>query len=81
MDRCFVLHTLLMWIYKAQSWALTDRLRGATLADILFEETQPAIPATARRDTIGVTVAANARLADCAQWNMGVGRRKNDGRL
>ncbi|MDD9917911.1 MAG: 7-cyano-7-deazaguanine synthase, partial [Rhodospirillaceae bacterium] len=39
MDRRFVLHTPLMWIDKAESWALTERLGGAVLVDILLEET------------------------------------------
>ena len=39
MDRRFVLHTPLMWINKAETWALADRLGGAPLIDILLEET------------------------------------------
>ena len=39
MDRRFVLHMPLMWIDKAESWALTERLGGAALVDILLEET------------------------------------------
>ena len=39
MDRRFVLHTPLMWMNKAETWALADRLGGAPLIDILLEET------------------------------------------
>ena len=39
MDRRFVLHTPLMWIDKAETWALADQLGGAPLIDILLEET------------------------------------------
>ena len=39
MDRRFVLHMPLMWIDKAESWALTERLGGAALVYILLEET------------------------------------------
>ena len=39
MDRRFVLHMPLMLIDKAESWALTERLGGAALVDILLEET------------------------------------------
>ena len=39
MDRRFVFHTPLMWINKAETWVLADRLGGAPLIDILLEET------------------------------------------
>ncbi len=39
MDRHFVLHTPLMRIDKAESWAMADRIGGAVLAEIILEET------------------------------------------
>lgn len=39
MDRRFVLHTPLMWIDKADTWALSERLGGAALTQIIREET------------------------------------------
>jgi 7-cyano-7-deazaguanine synthase len=39
MDRRFVLHMPLMWIDKAESWRMTERLGGAALIDIILEET------------------------------------------
>lgn len=39
MERRFVLHTPLMWIDKAETWALARRLGGERLVDLLIEET------------------------------------------
>lgn len=39
MDRRFVLHTPLMWIDKAQTWALADTLGGDKLVRTIVEET------------------------------------------
>jgi 7-cyano-7-deazaguanine synthase len=39
MDRRFVLHTPLMWIDKAQTWALADELGGEKLVRTIVEET------------------------------------------
>jgi len=39
MDRRFVLHTPLMWIDKAATWALAEQLGGAALTEIVREET------------------------------------------
>ena len=39
MDRRFVLHTPLMWIDKAATWALTEGLGGDALTHIICEET------------------------------------------
>lgn len=38
MERRFVLHTPLMWIDKAETWRLADRLGGHLLLDIIVEE-------------------------------------------
>ena len=39
MDKIFTLETPLMWIDKAATWALADTLGGATLTDLIIEET------------------------------------------
>ncbi|MBL8674909.1 MAG: 7-cyano-7-deazaguanine synthase QueC [Rhodospirillales bacterium] len=39
MDRRFVIETPLMWIDKAATWRLTERLGGAALVDLIVEET------------------------------------------
>ncbi|MFF8802088.1 MULTISPECIES: 7-cyano-7-deazaguanine synthase QueC [unclassified Methylobacterium] len=38
MERRFVLHTPLMWIDKAQTWALAEELGGRVLVDLVVEE-------------------------------------------
>lgn len=39
MDSRFVLHTPLMWIDKAETWRMTERLGGALLVDLVLEDT------------------------------------------
>ena len=39
MDRNFVLHTPLMWLDKAATWALADRLGGSALVETIVEHT------------------------------------------
>ena len=39
MDRRFVLHTPLMWIDKAETWRLAERLGGVPLVDLIRNET------------------------------------------
>jgi 7-cyano-7-deazaguanine synthase len=39
MDNRFVLHTPLMWIDKAATWALADELGGPVLTDIILKDT------------------------------------------
>ncbi len=39
MDRRFVVHTPLMWIDKAATWALAHELGGEALVDLIVEET------------------------------------------
>ena len=39
MERRFVIETPLMWIDKAATWHLADRLGGAALVDLVIEET------------------------------------------
>ena len=39
MDRRFVLHTPLMWLDKAETWALAQELGGEALVEIILEHT------------------------------------------
>jgi 7-cyano-7-deazaguanine synthase len=39
MDRDFVLHTPLMWIDKAETWALAQRLGGDSLVELILDQT------------------------------------------
>jgi 7-cyano-7-deazaguanine synthase len=39
MDRSFVLHTPLMWLDKAETWALAQELGGQALIEVLLEHT------------------------------------------
>lgn len=39
LERRFVLHTPLMWIDKAGTWAMAERLGGAALVDLIRERT------------------------------------------
>ena len=39
MDRSFVLHTPLMWLDKAETWALADTLGGAALVETILDQT------------------------------------------
>ncbi|UEM07109.1 7-cyano-7-deazaguanine synthase QueC (plasmid) [Skermanella rosea] len=39
MDHRFVLHTPLMWIDKAGTWAMADQIGGADLVDLIVEQT------------------------------------------
>ena len=39
MESRFVIHTPLMWIDKAQTWSLAERLGGQALVDLICEET------------------------------------------
>jgi 7-cyano-7-deazaguanine synthase len=39
MDRSFVLHTPLMWLDKAETWALAEQLGGAPLVETILEHT------------------------------------------
>jgi 7-cyano-7-deazaguanine synthase len=39
MDRRFVIHTPLMWIDKAATWAMAQALGGEALIDVIVEET------------------------------------------
>ena len=39
MDRSFVLHTPLMWLDKAETWALADALGGAALVETILDQT------------------------------------------
>jgi 7-cyano-7-deazaguanine synthase len=39
MDRSFVIHTPLMWLTKAETWTMAERIGGRALVDTIVEET------------------------------------------
>ena len=39
LDKPFVIHTPLMWIDKAETWALAEKLGGKALIDLIVEDT------------------------------------------
>ncbi|SEC65146.1 7-cyano-7-deazaguanine synthase [Rhizobiales bacterium GAS188] len=67
MDARFVIHTPLMWIDKAQSWALADELGGEKLVSLIGARRIPAIRTTGRSCMPGAMAAANARPASYAR--------------
>ena len=79
MERRFVVHTPLMWIDKAATFALAHELGGQALRSICFSNTPtPAIWATARTAMPGAMAAANARPAGCARTAMPDGSHHDD---
>jgi 7-cyano-7-deazaguanine synthase len=73
MEARFVLHTPLMWIDKAGTWALADRLGGAPLVDLIVEHTHSCYEGdrTHRHDWgygCGVCPACKLRAAGHAQF-------------
>jgi 7-cyano-7-deazaguanine synthase len=81
METRFVLHTPLMWIDKAGTWALADRLGGAPLVDLIVEHTHSCYEGdrTHRHDWgygCGVCPACKLRAAGHAQFR----RTKAEGR-
>ena len=81
MEARFVLHTPLMWIDKARTWALADRLGGVPLVDLIVEHTHSCYEGdrTHRHDWgygCGVCPACKLRAAGHAQFR----RTKAEGR-
>ena len=73
MEARIVLHTPLMWIDKAGTWALADRLGGAPLVDLIVEHTHSCYEGdrTHRHDWgygCGVCPACKLRAAGHAQF-------------
>jgi 7-cyano-7-deazaguanine synthase len=73
MEARFVLHTPLMWIDKAGTWALADRLGGERLVDLIVEHTHSCYEGdrTHRHDWgygCGVCPACKLRAAGHAQF-------------
>ena len=73
MEARFVLHTPLMWIDKAATWALAERLGGARLVDAIVEHTHSCYEGdrTHRHDWgygCGVCPACKLRAAGHAQF-------------
>jgi 7-cyano-7-deazaguanine synthase len=66
MDTPMTIETPLMWLDKAQTWALADELGGEPLVQLSSSTPTPATSANARSATTGATAAACARPATCA---------------
>ena len=60
MDSRFVVETPLMWIDKAETWRLAERLGGAALVEIVRLKTHSCYHGDRQRLTTGATAAANA---------------------
>ena len=66
MESRFVLHTPLMFIDKAETWRLAERLGGAPLVELIRAESHSCYLATASTSMTGAMAAAPARPATCA---------------
>ena len=67
MERRFVLHTPLMWIDKAQTWALASQLWPRFSLNYYGIRLIPAIMETVSTDTRGALGAGSARLVNCVR--------------
>ncbi|WOJ88374.1 7-cyano-7-deazaguanine synthase QueC [Methylocapsa polymorpha] len=79
MDRRFVVDTPLMWLDKAQTWALADEIGGGALVDILIEHSHTCYQGdrTHRHDWgsgCGACPACDLRAAGYTQWRRGLER-------
>ena len=82
MESRFVLETPLMWIDKAQSWALAESLGGGALIEAIKElRAIPAISANAAPATTGAMVAGNVRPASCGLRDMRDAPLKNSAKF
>ncbi len=84
MDRRFVLHTPLMWINKAATFALADDIGGERLVDIVIEETHSCYRGEregrhAWGYGCGSCPACRLRAEGFAQWMAGRSRSGRDG--
>jgi 7-cyano-7-deazaguanine synthase len=73
MDRAFTLLTPLMWIGKADTWAMADALGGETLVEIIVEQTHTCYlgERSARHDWgygCGICPACALRARGWQQW-------------
>jgi len=63
-----VLHTPLMWIDKAATWAMAETLGGAALVNLVRDATgTPAMSATTRPNMTGAMVVAPVRRVICVK--------------
>jgi len=77
MEQRFVIETPLMWIDKAQTWALANELGGSALTEILIERSHTCYQGdhTNRHDWgygCGTCPACNLRAAGYARWRQTV---------
>src|SRR5438552_7569546 len=73
MERRFVLHTPLMWIDKAETFALAQKLGGDALVDLLVEETHSCYRGERTRRHVwgfgcGECPACKLRAGGFARW-------------
>ena len=74
MDKRFLIETPLMWIDKADTWALAASLGGQPLVDLIIEHTHTCYLGRPRAPPqLGATAAAHAPLAICGLRVMSVG--------
>jgi 7-cyano-7-deazaguanine synthase len=76
MDRRFVIHTPLMWIDKAGTWALGQEIGGDPLVELVAEETHTCyLGDRSRRHTwgygCGECPACRLRADGFARWKRG----------
>lgn len=78
MERRFVIHTPLMWLDKAETWALAQSLGGAPLIDLICEDTHSCyLGARAARHAwgygCGACPACVLRARGYERWRVGQG--------
>jgi 7-cyano-7-deazaguanine synthase len=76
MNRRFVLHTPLMWIDKAETWALSERLGGADLVELIRVESHSCYRGDRSQlhawgHGCGDCPACDLRAAGWAKWRAG----------
>ncbi|PWR24372.1 7-cyano-7-deazaguanine synthase QueC [Zavarzinia aquatilis] len=76
MDRRFVVETPLMWIDKAQTWALTERLGGTALVELIRTESHSCYKGERQIEHpwgrgCGQCPACELRAAGWAKWRAG----------
>jgi 7-cyano-7-deazaguanine synthase len=79
MDRRFVIDTPLMWLDKAETWALANELGGGALVDLIVEETHTCYRGDRTNRHAwgygcGVCPACELRAAGYGKWTRGGAR-------
>ena len=83
LDKRVSIHTPLMWVDKADTFAMAEEIGGKAFLDLVIEESHSCYLGDRTGAMTGVMAAASARLASCALKvlrNFQVeGKRKRDG--